>query len=167
MGHQLNRWSTLEPHLFAHVLTYCNPSTRDKDRFYAVDAPKPLSRRALDGILRVWDVWIKLQALNWRLNLWVKTHTHTPLMDQVTQVGFHLGFVIGSTVTLTVTTSFLPKVLPSITADAKAADLRKLYDMVEKRHAEFMNKTLHRLPKSYLKESEFQGMEKTTFLLER
>jgi len=70
-------------------------------------------------------------------------------------------------VVLQITTGIPLKLLPPITAETKTAELRKLYDMVEKRHKKFVKKTLPRIPPSHIDNPEYQGMEKTTFLLEK
>lgn len=81
----------------------------------------------------------------------------------------NIVFLAGSAAgaTLTITTSLAVGMLTSLTAEAKAADLRKLYDMVEARHRLFTDKILPRIPTSMAKCDEFKGMEKRTFLLER
>lgn len=78
-------------------------------------------------------------------------------------------FLAGSAagVTATVTTTVVVDMLPSLTANAKAADLRKLYDMVEARHRFIADTILPKLPASKADHPDFKGVEKTTTLLER
>jgi len=79
-----------------------------------------------------------------------------------------VGFLAGSAagLTFTVTTTVATNVFPSLTAEAKAADLRKLYDMIEARHRLVVDKILPKLPKAKALHPDFEGMEKRTILLE-
>jgi len=78
---------------------------------------------------------------------------------------FLAGTATGAT--LSVTTIYTLKAFPGLTATARAAELRKLYNMVESQHKNFMEKTLPRLPLPHAKDPNFQGMKKRTFLLEK
>ncbi|KAF9782710.1 hypothetical protein BJ322DRAFT_166490 [Thelephora terrestris] len=66
--------------------------------------------------------------------------------------------------TVAVTTTLAAGMLPSITAEAKAAELRKLFNMVEARHDYFVGKVLPKIPSTCAKD--FTGVECTTTLLE-
>jgi len=75
---------------------------------------------------------------------------------------------LASTATLQVTTGFPLGLLPPLTAQSKAAELRKRYDLVGRRHRHFVEKILPMMPSSQVAvHSDLQGVVRTTVLLER
>lgn len=75
---------------------------------------------------------------------------------------------LASTATLQVTTGFPMNLLPPITAQSKAAELRKRYDLVEQQHRHFVEKILPRMPSNQVAlNPDLQGVVRTTVLLER